>query len=295
MSKVNPVFRVLTTSGNTAVLPVGNRTEALAVGQIGIFSNETNLSLGAASAMQDSRKFYIAVKQADGEIIKSAGFGIQRSNISAYTAQCYNPFQPKVIDIHGFKAICDTTYGIKFGYRSQQLFKDQGFQTKMQTISVKAANCEGCDPCPSGDCIALAKQLVAALTASGNFTVQYVDYETNPGTPAIVADVDAWATANPTLCIGIRLTGKQEGIFAYCGVNPLYNNPRGIGFDAYLLDGFEEGGTVSTVQEMMFEEGAGYDIRHQEEIANGWEYGPYRTSELTGLSNAGPTYATADS
>jgi uncharacterized protein (DUF2345 family) len=45
MATTNPVFQVLTTSGNQAPLAAGNRVDSLANGQLGIFNYHTGLSV----------------------------------------------------------------------------------------------------------------------------------------------------------------------------------------------------------------------------------------------------------
>ena len=101
-----------------------------------------------------------------------------------------------------------------------------------------------------------------------------------------VSDIAVFKATYPGACLGVRITGAAEGIKTYCKTNLNYLFPRGASLDIILGSGFECNGTATLVQSVVFEEGAGYDIAHQEYIAGGWngKPGPYRQSALVGES-----------
>jgi uncharacterized membrane protein YuzA (DUF378 family) len=60
MATTNPVFQVLTSAGNQALLAAGSRPDALNNGQIGIFNFHTGLSIDG-SVPADAKDIFIAI------------------------------------------------------------------------------------------------------------------------------------------------------------------------------------------------------------------------------------------
>jgi hypothetical protein len=151
-----------------SVLGAGSRVENLNPGQIGFFNADTGLSFVAATVAGDpsvARRFFIAVgvdrdgDAATDDIVKSAGEAIQAHGIDWYDVQCYLPAQPKIVDLLGFQAQCDTIYSIKFEIRNQAAYRSHGFNQAVQTFTVKTGCCDECATCPTGDCNELAELL----------------------------------------------------------------------------------------------------------------------------------------
>lgn len=107
-------------------------------------------------------------------------------------------------------------------------------------------------------------------------------------TTAVVAvdDVEAFEAAYPGVCLAIRFTGTTQTVPQYNSVNTAYFAPRGTSMIISLVDGFTCNGVVTKTQSLVLSEGEGYDIRHLEYIAGGWNGnpGPYRTSPSTQLA-----------
>lgn len=110
-------------------------------------------------------------------------------------------------------------------------------------------------------------------------------------TKTLIADAAAVATftaAVPRVCIGIRITGNTDTAPTFNGSIPLkYDAPRGHNLIVSLIEGVGVcNGTVTTIQELRYEEGAGIDVKLQEYIVGGFNGrpGPYRTSAVTGLA-----------
>lgn len=383
MSKNNDVFSVLVTAGAKALATKGSALTALTPGQIGIFDANTNLALDDTSFPGPSQ-IYLAVgvdKDADGitdDVIKTSG-NIQIPGVDTYELTCWSAAQPKIVDITGFKAKCDTEYFLKVGIRSQAAYANYGYNYPFKTFAIKTSCCEtACGGCPEGDCTELAGLIVSAIngdkeklftataftfqggltvstapTADGDLTVTvgaesfvvavldadtvaevaakivevinatttsaYVASATGAAvtiSPKVVAsgmtgavtfaagstgaaaaltpdlaytaitNIAAFKAAFPGACLGVRVTGAAQGIINYCKTNLNYLFPRGAAIDISLGAGFECNGTVTTVKEITFESGAGYDIAQQEFIAGGWngQPGPYRQSALVGES-----------
>lgn len=296
MATTNPVFQVLVSKGNAALLAAGSRETDLAVGQIGIFNYHTGLSVDG-TVLMDCRDVYIAVGiDRDGDtvlddVIRSAGQMIQRFNVTGYNVKCYSPALPKIIDITDFKAQCETEYALKIEVRSQRGYALHGYNQIASTFQYVTSCCstEDCNTCPDGDCNELAIGLAAQINADpqGLYVASIIDYTTTPGTPIVVTDTAAWIADvdNAGLCLGIRITSIPDKIKSFCAVNLGYFNPRGTDIIVSPVTGFQCNGTVETVQELQFEEGLGYDIAQLEYEAGGWngKPGPYRTSVTAGM------------
>lgn len=374
MSRNRDVFQVLATTGNQALAVEGTALEALLPGQIGIFSYSDNLAIDGAP-IGDATNFYIAVGKGTGgvttDILKSSGEFIPRQGIVGYSARCYTPEQPKVIELTNIKAKCDTEYGIKFELRNQQAYRTNGYNAVTKSFVVKSDCCDDCaEGCNTGNVFNLVADLVAevnadteklilaqaigstgsltvtaAATTNGNVTVTVagvaknvavlagdtavivagkiaaalpaatangnvvgisgtpgtvvfaaggtgVTATTTPVTKAVVTDIPAFEAANPAATLGIRFTAAAGTVYNYSNINLAYFDPRATDLIPSLIMGFDCSGTLTTTQEIVYEEGAGYDLRQLEYFAGGWngKPGPYRASTLMGLERAGFEY-----
>lgn len=168
MATENPVFQVLAPTGNQAILTIGQRESALAVGQLGIFNYHTGLSIDG-TVPNDARDIYLAVglSRTGGvtleDIQRSSGQVIQASrNGTALTVKGYIAALPKIIEITGFDATCETDYSVKIEVRSQQGYGVSGYSQISETFNFKTGCCAqaDCVSCPEGDCNELALGMV---------------------------------------------------------------------------------------------------------------------------------------
>lgn len=292
MPRNNPVTRLLVTKNNAAVLAAGNPPSALAVGQIGIFDYDTNLSITTNTA----RHFYLAVGTdltstgAITDIAKSAGTHIQKNNITAYNLRCYTPGQAEVTDITGFTVKCDTDYGIKIGVTNGEAYANYGYNSPSKTFMVHSNCCtDDCAACPAGNCNDVALQLATAINndVDAVMTAQLIDYTTTPGTNAVVAFGSAyttWAAANPTKCLGVRVISTPEALKNFATINQKYDFIRGTNISVYLIEGFDCNGTVTAFQDLVYEQGSGYDVAEREYLNAGYNgQGNYRLSGMLGM------------
>lgn len=306
MSRNNDVFQVLVSEGNQAILAEGNSVEDLAPGQIGFFSYDTNKSLDATSTSlkAKAKAFYIARGIDDGEgnledVAKSAGTHIQLRNVVSLSGRCYTPNQPKIVELKDFKVECDTEYGVKFEIRNQQAYRVNGFNQVVKSFVVKSDNCDGCEDCPSGNCITLAQRLVAEVNADSD---KLILAELIDGAGNVVTDVDAYIATNDAdsdgqingdePCLGIRFTVQPQKFRSYCEINLNYFSARNTDILTAKIGGFDTTGTIEVTQDLVYEEGAGYDVRQLEYEAGGFNGKPgiYRVSELTGTARNGFEY-----
>lgn len=296
MSRTNPVTRILITKGNQAPLTAGQAPGLLAPGQIGVFSYDTNLSLDSSST--GVRNFYLAVgvdhdgDSATDDISKSAGTHIQKKNVTNQSLRCYTPSLPKIVDITGFAVKCETDYGINIGVKNGEAFANYGFNTPIKTFMVRSLCCtDDCQACPESNCNDVALKMVNNVNADldGFIKADLLDYTTTPGTGIVVAltGYAAWVadTDNAGKCLGVRLTTVPEKLQSYFGgVNRKYDFVRGTNIDVSLVEGFNCNGVVTTTQELVYEQGSGYDLAQEEYMNAGYAgFGNYRQSELTGL------------
>lgn len=320
MSRNNDVFQVLVTSGDADILAAGNTLEDLAVGQIGFFNYDTNLSIDdlTVDGIND-KKFYIAVGvDEDGDtvldnVVKSAGTHIQKRNVVSLAGRCYTPAQPKIVDFKNFEAACDEDYGLKFEIRNQQAYRVNGFNQVVKSFVVTTGACDDCETCPTGNCIELAESLVtevnldedalieASLIAQSAITIvthgtsaDYADGEAvSDADVAVLKVFNETADAADVVCLGIRFT-VQAGTFAsFCNINLNYFYPRSTDIVPVAIGGFEGGnGAFTVTQDIVYEEGSGYDVRQMEYDAGGFNGKPgiYRVSTLNGVAREGFSY-----
>lgn len=319
MSRNNDVFKVLVTEGNLAPLAAGSKVTALAPGQIGVFDFETNLSLSAATA-PTSRNFYLAVgvdnngDTVTDDIMKSSGSHIQKKNFAFYSYRPHTPGQPMKFVLKDYTADCETEYGIKLEFRNSQIYRTQGFNQFTKTYSIVTSCCNGCEPtCPSGDANEITKMLKENVNNDPNklLTVQAIARQAlttathgvsaNIAIGGVVSDADLAAVmafnSNQTdpedfVYTDLEFTTVTQAVNNFCSVNLNYFYPRGTVVLASKIAGFKCNGTTEVTQQIVFEEGKGYDINQMEYMANGWTESPYRLSTLNGVAR--PTAYAAD-
>lgn len=171
MSTTNPVHKSLFPTGNAALLAAGSRVTALAIGQLGVFNYHTGLSVDGTVA-GDCKDIFLAVGAdplatgAIADIEKSAGQVIQIRNARAYTFKGYVAGISKVMDITGFKAMCQTEYTLKVNLNNGLGYELNGFTLINKTFEFTTGCCaDQCTPCALGDTNELVAGLIAAVNA----------------------------------------------------------------------------------------------------------------------------------
>ena len=373
MSRNNDVFSVLV--AETTLKTAGKSVSELAPKQIGVFNADTNLSLASNSTVP--KGFYLAVGVADksnpailGDVVTSAGQLIQKENVKFYQAQKYSAGLPEIVEISDFTAKPDSEYAIKFEFRNQRIYNQQGYNQFSKTYVVKTS----CGTTSEGDPVELVTKFLEALnndgtgmfkaeaisggtlltvttapTVAGDITVSIGDVDiavtvaaTDTAAEAatkIAAAINAATTTDAkavasgatvqisnivigtaatvdegtTLAVvtatggnavidlatiaegvtpGIRVTTNPLAVNEFCNINTLYLKPRETVMIVSLTSGFDCGGIVEVIQDVVYEQGSGYDVRQREYKAGGWngKPGPYRVSELNGVASNGFRY-----
>lgn len=313
MSRDNDVFQILVTKGNKAILGPNLEIEALTDGQIGVFDADTNQSVDGTVPV---REFFVAVGVGNplSSINTSAGGTIQSKGWNAYTFRPHTAGRPTIVEVSDFKGNCDTDFTLKVEFSNQRIFRNQGYTPYSHAYTVRTACCEGCGGCPTGDMSEVVMLLANAINKNntGLLTAQAIAVTpiviATHGTAAAYAagavitpaDMKAIVAFNATqedeatkVVTKLRLTSKPfVGGEMNGGINLSYYNQKETGLIVSFASGFECGGKVITTQDLAFEEGKGTDIQQREYKAGGWNGrpGPYRTSAVTGLANAGFKY-----
>lgn len=295
MSTNNKVFQVLVSKGNQAPLAKDKTLDDLAVGQLGIFDHDTNISIDGTKPV---RNFYIAmgIDSTGGgtkdEVAFSAGQMIQKENIRDYNFRPHTAGQEQIFEITGYEADCETDYAVKFEFRNMEIYRRQGYNQFMKTFAVRTGCCSCESTCPSGSVVELTKLLFHAINmnSDGMFTVQAIEAAGG----AVIADIDAYAAdpANKDKKPGLRITVHGLKVNDFCNINMHYFNPRQTIIIPSLTDGFKCTGKIETTQQAVAEEGNGYDIKQKEYNAGGFNGrpGPYRVYTVTGLPQDGFQY-----
>lgn len=204
MSTTNPVFSILPTSGNQAVLAAGSRPDALAVGQIGFFNYHTGLSVDGTVA-QDARDIFIAVGVPNsggtlGDIRKSAGQVIQTRHARGVNFKGYVADAPKIVDLSSFVVKCATDYVIRVELRNQEAYYRFGYNALSKIFTFQSAACaDQCVACGDGDCNEVVLGLAAQVNADKD-RLMTASFFANQILATVTAG--AGATANITITVG---------------------------------------------------------------------------------------------
>jgi len=316
MNRNNHVFAVLPVASCTAKA-INQTPESLNVGQFGIFDAKTNLSVTAASSpLPDAVYFAVGVdKNGDGttdDLRFSAGQAITRKEMLGYTNNVYNAGTPMTVLVGGYKAQCDTEYGIRVEFRNSRISRIQGFNQFSKAYIVTSQCCDDCaEGCGSLDANFLTKQFVetiaadeaglllptivarqAVTTATHGTSVDYAE-----GEEMTVADVDALILFNKTAVAGtevytdILLTSQPLSIGSFCQINLGYHKLLETTLIVSLINGFNCSGATTTSTYPVFAEGTGANVIQKEYHASGWAgSGPYKLSEVTGMAKGNIEY-----
>jgi hypothetical protein len=280
MSRNNDVFQVLVPTVATPAA-TGSTLAALAQGAIGAFSYETNLALDPAAKATEDFYFAVKIKDLDGvdDLNKSAGTHIQVKNIIANTNKVYTA-PVNMVTGNLLKVItCGDEIGVKIEIRNQEAYRLNGYNQVVKNFMVPTSECTDCDSsCEDLSCIAILTSLVDLINSDPDGVV----------TATQVAP-DAACDGGVTGAQGkLILTVNPVALKDFCTVNLNYFFPHQTEIIVTSLEGFEAT-TIDTA--MVFEDGAGYDIKQLEYEAGGWngKPGPYRVYN-DGFPQAGYQY-----
>lgn len=309
----NDVFSVLVTRGNQAALAAGNDISALAPGQIGVFDANTNISFGAATS-PIPREFYFAVgidrtgSTTLEDIRQSAGQLIQKKGITAYTFVPHSAGRPMIQKVGGYDAKCDTDYGVKVEFRNSRIYRIQGHNQYTKTYVTRTGCCDDCaDGCDSYDSNNLTLLMVSEINSDiqslllaqpvarqeiDNAVVTTLSQSYLAEEVMSVVDVEALIAYNATqtdvadkFFTDFTITSVPILIGAWFQVNLGFHKFLETVIITSLVEGFACGGTVTTAQEVAFEEGSSSNIKDKEYMASGWAgSGPYVLSDVTGTA-----------
>lgn len=299
MARTNePIFQVLVTKEGVAPLLTANQPiTSLTPGQIGLFDYETNLSINTADP-NTYKRVYIAVgmdRDGDGvtdDVIKSTGEYIESARIHHVSLKCPEDCQGEIIQVQPQNIKGDTEYFIKIILENETVSKLYGKNLPIFTYHVKTGCCESENICSCTDhliCNKLVYDMVAAINLDLTGLVEAVMWDTTNNIEIEADDYEDWVndSENVDACLAIRLTSNCEAVKTYCNVNYGYTKLRAYNMTVAFMEAGNiqtSAATITTVQDLQYAQGQGYDIQQLEYEAGGWngKPGPYRQLEMVG-------------
>lgn len=292
---VNYPSRILPVGAGTAVIATGQTIDSLALGQIGVFDADTNLSVDAADvAARRVKNFYIAVgtdSTGDGavdDVRKSTGqhIPVGFDSIQAYNLRCYSPGRDQVIRIQVSERTpeCDREWGLKFEVRGNTSNYRQHGYNQVSASYVVRTPC--CDPGQTADQRELMHEFYQVIKAdydNGLTPFNPILYdEAAPGVD--IGDFATWfAGAAATDYLGLQITVETQGLETWCDIPAKYYRLRGFRVHTTALGSFfcSDGSDYADLQgsivdafTLLYPEGAGYDLKHHEYHSDGYTDNP---------------------
>ena len=301
MARTNhPINQVLIVSD---LLQIANKTvTSLSAGQIGMFNYDTGLSL---SAIGNAKRVFFAVGvDRDGDsvvddIVKSTGEYIEAGRIHHSSLVCPTQCIPEVIQITPKSIKGNTEYTLKIMFQNESLLQLYGYNLPTKVFVVKTGCCEANNICDCDD-NSVSNKLALDLVKQINLDKEGVMYaELYDSVAEAVVDVenfDTWITdSGNTGYLSIRIYGSCEPKADWYPLNYNYHKLRGyhLTVSFFVTSNLSlSSATITTIQELVYEQGSGYDIAQLEYIAGGWngKPGPYRSLELADRPNIGFSY-----
>jgi len=282
---------------NATLLGAGNTVSDLAVGQLGMFSEATGLSI-----TEPTENFFLAVgldNDGDGvvdDVRKSAGRNIQPGNILYATRQDYVAPVDQVVDITDIEVKCGDSFGIKIEARNEQIYNFQGTVQYRETFVAKADECDACadNSCAEANVAKLVKDIVlqAKLGKDPFFKVEAISSAgavlTDEALQAIVDATEALEDKSTQEKVGIRVTAIANKVQQFANVNLDYVQARQTQVFITAVGELTNKYTITENTALVYEQGSGYDVRELEFNSIGFREGntgAYRIGAITGLPN----------
>lgn len=309
----NDVFKVLipTSSRDSILANNANTIEDLGIGQIGIFEAHTSKSIRAADAGKDDFRLIVAADLDNDNVVdrleRQAGQYIQIKNLKSISIQGYrNPkpqieiLNPQITSTGITDGIYDEEYGIRIAFLNPKITRLGGKNEFAKYFSYTGGLITKCNNAFSVHAkrIAIMQELVSLINADPDGLVK-AELVTVDGvfgnevyTALTIADICAYlATETNSDKLRIRLTTVPLAIKTFLGINTGYYKDRETTIQVFYKESFLTTSTITTLQEVQFEQGSGYDVYEREYQAEGWETSSYRTSSVTGLPRDMKTYS----
>lgn len=298
MARTNhPVYQVLVTKDNAPLVVSGKNVMELLPGQLGIFNYDSGLSVDFTDNTT-MRRVFLAVGRdntGDGvtdEVVKSAGEYIEVKRIHHASIQCPKDCIPQIVQVVPTNVKGDTFYTLRLSVFSTSIAMTHGFNTPTVSYTVKTGCCETTNVCSCDDnsvCSKLAYDIVVAINADTTETglTAYL-YDVANAVTVDLDDYEDWVedSGNVDSCLAIRIMSNCEALRSFYQINYQYKKLRAVGIEVSFKeqDSNMSAATITEIQELVYEEGIGYDINQIEFEAGGWnaKAGPYRQYELVG-------------
>ena len=309
----NDVFKVLipTSSSDLILANKAKTIEDLGIGQIGIFEAHTSKSISAADAGKDDFRLIVAADLDNDNVVdrleRQAGQFIQIKNLKSISIQGYrNPkpqieiLNPQITSTGITDGIYDEEYGIRIAFLNPKITRLGGKNEFAKYFSYTGGLITKCNNAFSVHAkrIAIMQELVSLINADPDGLVK-AELVTVDGlfgaevyTALTIADICTYLAleANSDK-LRIRLTTVPLAIKTFLGINTGYYKDRETTIQVFYKENFLPTSTTTTLQEVQFEQGSGYDVYEREYQAEGWETSSYRTSSVTGLPRDMKTYS----
>jgi len=302
MSTNNDVFKVLVGSNVEAKDKTLSEVAEGAVGNIAVVNAETNLSVDGTSK---AKNIFLARTDETGlAISKSAGQNIPLKGVRDYTVKPYSAPEALIVKVGDYTVDCETEYGIRLSFSNNEIYKRQGYNQFTVPYLFTTGDCNDCSVlCPTGDANALTLGLklavnrepnkLAIATSVARATLTKATIDTANGNTDFSGDISAGAEVsdedlalliayNATLSettgflyTDLKIETVPVAVTKYCSVNLRYYKPRQTTIEVSGIAGFEGKITPVVLQEMKYEEGAGYDLKQKEYLSNDFNGSPY--------------------
>lgn len=299
MARTNePIFQVLVTrEGVAPLLTPDQPITALLPGQLGFFDYETNLSVTPGIPSTHKRVYMAVGVDTDGDGItdnvqKSAGEYIETQRVHDVTIKCPDQCYGEIIQIQPFNIKGETEYILKIMLENESVSKLYGKNLPIFSYHVKTGCCESSSICSCTDhmiCNQLVYDMVAAINLDLGTLVEAVLWDTTNNIEIEAEDFEDWVndSDNVDACLAIRLTSNCEAIKNYCQINYNYVKLRAYNMTVSFMQAGNiqtSSATITTIQDLQYPQGQGYDIQQLEYEAGGWNGKPglYRQLEMVG-------------
>ena len=310
----NDVFQVLVTKGNLALLPAGALAETLAVGQLGVFDLNTQLSV--TGTVPKDYYFALGVDPNGGGVLgdikMSAGQFIRANRVVDKSFKPHSAGRPKIVKIGGYTAQSDTEYGLRVELRNSKIYRIQGSNQFSESYTMVTPYLATPGPVDSnlitqglvtnmnGDTVnpkviaqPIARQALTAVTHGTSVNYAAGAVMTDADVKALLLYNAVPANAATKVYTDLQLTSIP--------VTLRDKNVVSLGYHTFLqtdiivatFENLKNGGAITTItQDAAYEEGSGVNIQHKEYHASNWNgAGPYVVSDTTGVAKFIPTLA----
>ena len=240
------------------------------------FVKEDGTSVTAAALAADPNiRFKIVKVQKSGSKtwFDTSLNSIKRGKVRSIGVLPISTGRNQVVNVEATSLSCNSDYLLKFVLNAPNLYPEFGFQPRYESVSLNSGCCAPCEGCGESDCKEFWISYKDAINAWEGLQVTATLKAPTAKGVADDALSDTEVRALEDICPVLQLSFSPDDVATWCDIPDIYAYPNGVSVDVVGVAGFECNTTITTIQEMCFEQTTGTDLGERQFASEGYAGG----------------------